>query len=85
MAGIVYLLCTLTALGCACLLLVGYKRTQTRLLLWSGLCFIGLTLNNLLVFIDLLVFPEIDLSLSRNTAALLGMVLLLYGLIWEAN
>ena len=83
--GIVYGLCALTSIGCAVLLLRGYYRTQVRLLLWSGLCFIGLAVNNVLLFIDLRVVPEVDLSLWRTIPAVVGVLVLLYGLIWETS
>ncbi|PKL77148.1 MAG: hypothetical protein CVV27_06655 [Candidatus Melainabacteria bacterium HGW-Melainabacteria-1] len=85
MAGVVYALCALTALGCAVMLLLGYRKTGNRLLLWSGLCFSCLTVNNVLVFVDLLVVPDIDLYTWRNGTGLLGMALLLFGLIWEVD
>jgi hypothetical protein len=85
MAGIIYGLCTVTALGCAALLLRGYFRTRSRLLLWSGLCFIGLSVNNFLVVLDRIVFSGIDLSTVRLVPGLIGMMLLLYGLIWETE
>lgn len=83
MAEIVYALSGITSLACAVLLLRSYARNQTRLLLWSSLCFFGLALNNFLLFIDLVIVPEIDLLIWRNMAALLGLALLLYGLIWD--
>ena len=86
MAGpTIYLLCALTALACAALLLRGYGRSGARLLLWSGLCFVGLTLNNVLVFVDLVLVPSVDLFTWRNLAALGGMGVLLYGLIWDGG
>lgn len=85
MSGIVYLLCAATALTCAVLLLRAYGQSRARLLLWSGLCFVGLTLNNLLVFVDLAVTSSMDLFLWRNLMALSAMVLLLIGLIWDAK
>jgi len=85
MATLVYLLCAATALGCALLLLRGYRRSGARLLLWSALCFGCFTLNNLLVVVDLVLFPGIDLFLLRNTTALLGVSALLYGLVWDAK
>ena len=83
MAAIVYLLCAATSLACAVLLLRGYRQNGVRLLLWSGLCFIGLALNNALLFIDLELLPERDLFTVRTIPALAGLLLLLYGLIWE--
>lgn len=85
MADAVYLLCALTSLSCAVLLLRGYVRSRVRLLLWSCLCFVGLALNNILLVLDLIVLPESDLSLLRNLPALVGLALLVYGLIWEAE
>jgi len=85
MGTIVYLLCAVAALACSVLLLKAYRRTGTRLLLWSGLCFGFLTLNNILVAVDLVIFPDVDLFMLRNVSALAGIVALLYGLIWEAR
>lgn len=85
MADAVYLLCAVTSLACAVLLLRGYVRSRVRLLLWSCLCFVGLALNNVLLVLDLIILPERDLSLLRNLPALVGLALLVYGLIWEAE
>ena len=85
MATAVYLLCILTSLGCAVLLVRGWLATRVRLLLWSALCFIGLALNNILLFVDVRVLPETDLSVVRTLPALAGILLLLYGLIWETR
>jgi hypothetical protein len=85
MAGAIYLLCSVTAVGCSLLLLRSYRRSGLRLLLWSGLCFAGLALNNALVFLDLVVVPDVDLFLWRNLAAATGMGLLIYGLVWDAG
>jgi hypothetical protein len=83
MGIIIYALCMLTSLGCAVLLLRAYLGSRYRLLLWSGLCFAGLTLNNLLLFIDKMTGPMIDLSIWRLVTALAALLPLLYGLIWE--
>lgn len=83
MAGIIYALCALTAAVCAALLLHSYTRSRYRLLLWSGLCFVGLTLNNLLLVIDKLMLPTVDLSIWRSSVALAAMAVLLYGLIFD--
>lgn len=85
MSGAVYVLCGLTALVCAALLLRGYWRSGTRLLLWSCLCFVGLALDNAFLFLDVIVFPQTDLSAWRSLPALTGLALLLYGLIWDAR
>ena len=85
MASLIYGLCTVTALLCAVLLLRAYRKSGYRLLLWSGLCFIGLTFNNIFLVLDKLVFPEIDLAVPRTGIALAAMSLLLYALIWESE
>lgn len=85
MATVVYALCALTSILCAALLLRGYARSRARLLLWSGLCFAGLALNNVLLFVDMRLVPEVDLSAWRSIPAVVGVGLLLYGLIWEAE
>lgn len=86
MASSVYILGALTTLLCAVLLLRGYVRGRQRLLLWSGLCFAGLTLSNVLVFIDLVLLPsQIDLYTLRLATAAAAMLVLLYGLIWESD
>jgi Family of unknown function (DUF5985) len=85
MAALIYGLCALTALLCTWLLLQAYRRGRYRLLLWSGICFAGLTLNNLLLVIDKVVFPQIDMSTPRVSVALLAMTVLLYGLIWDTE
>jgi len=84
-AGTIYALCALTAALCSLLLLQSYARGRYRLLLWSGLCFVGLTLNNLLLVVDKLVVPQIDLSPWRSAVALVSMCILLYGLIWDVE
>jgi hypothetical protein len=85
MAEAVYLLCALTSLACAVLLLRAWRRTGLRLLLWSGLCFVWLVVNNLVLFADWVLFPELDLSLVRSATALAGVSTLLFGLIWDAQ
>jgi hypothetical protein len=85
MAEAIYILCSLVSLACTVLLLRGYLRSRVRLLLWSSLCFLGLTISNILLFIDLVVLPQIDLSLWRSLATLTALIVLIYGLIWDAN
>lgn len=83
MGPLVYLLCFLTALGCAALLFRGHRRSSARLLLWSALCFAGLAAQNALVFVDLVLVPEVDLSVFRNALGFVSVCMLLFGLIWE--
>ena len=82
---VLYLLAVITCLACTVLLWRSWQRTGLRLLLWSALCFIGLTASNLLLFFDLVVFAELDLRLWRIASAALGLAFLLYGFIFEAE
>jgi hypothetical protein len=84
MAAAVYVLCALTSAACAVLLLRGWSRSRVRLLLWSGVCFAGLAVNNTVLFIDKVVAPDVDLSTVRVSTALAALLVLLAGLIWES-
>jgi hypothetical protein len=92
MAEAAYLLCLLTSLACATLLVRGYLHNRARFLLWSAACFACLAANNALLFVDKVVYPNevlvfagVDFGIWRAVAALLGMGLLLFGLIWDAE
>jgi hypothetical protein len=86
MPELVYLLCLLTSAGCALLMLRHWSRRRAPLLLWVGCCFVGLALNNLLLFVDMvLVGNEMDLSIVRQVPAVLGVGVLLYGLVWDVR
>ena len=83
---ILYLLAVLTCLACTVMLARGYMRTGEGLLLWSTLCFVGLSISNVLLFFDVIVFPtQVDLRLWRVGATFVGLVFLLYGFIWESE
>ncbi len=85
MATIVYALSTLTCIACAYLLLRSFKRNGTRLLLWSGLCFIGMALNNALATVDVNTAPEVlDLATVRVLVSLISLSTLVFGLTWES-
>ena len=86
MAAAVYVLCALTSLACAVLLLRAYQSRRVRLLLWSGLAFVGFALGNTMLVVDRVITgPEVDLSLWRNVPVLVGLAVLVYGLIWDAG
>jgi hypothetical protein len=85
MAAAVYMLCALTSIVCATLLLRTSSRSGARLLFWSGWGFACLALGNVMLFIDLVMVPERDLLLVRNFLTLGGIAMMLYGLIWEAE
>jgi hypothetical protein len=83
MGEAVFILCTATSAACALMLARGYVKNRTRLLLWSSICFVGFAANNLLLLLDLWLVPTMDLSLWRSAAALAGVCVLLYGLVWD--
>ena len=83
MAEAVYLLCAITGIVCALMLFNRYRENRTRLLFWSSLCFAGLAANNVLLFVDLIILPQIDLSFWRSGVSVASMAVLLYGIIWE--
>lgn len=84
MAAIIYSLCAFTCLVAFVLLLRSWRATRLRLLFWSALCFAGLSINNVLLVVDKLVFPtQVDLSTWRLVTALIAVLLLLFGLVWE--
>jgi hypothetical protein len=85
MAEAVYLLCMLTSAGCAFVLLRTYLKRRTALLLWSSICFTMLAANNALLVLDLIVFPDVDLSLWRSAFAAAAMLVLAMALTWEAE
>lgn len=83
MAAAIYALCALTSFVCAVLLLRGYFASRYRLLFWAGICFVGATLNNVLLMIDKLIFPQIESLTLRLAVALIALICLLYGLIFD--
>ena len=82
---VVYILCAATSTVCAGLLVRGYRQSGARLLFWSALCFVGFALNNLMLIVDLKMLPHVDLATWRLIPALAGVMVLLYGLIWETQ
>lgn len=82
---IVYLLCFLTSAGCAALLIRSYLASRARLILWTALCFLLLTVNNLLLFVDVVILPSINFLMFRHLASLGAVVVLLIGFIWDAD
>lgn len=86
MAPAIYSLCALTSIMCLVLLWRSWRASGARLLFWSALCFACLSVNNVLLVFDRVLFPvEVDLSMWRLTWALAAVVLLLFGLIWEED
>jgi Na+/melibiose symporter-like transporter len=81
-----FVIVLLTSFACMVLLFRAYLQSRLSILLWSALCFVGLTVNNLLLFVDLVLFPEtIDLRVYRQAAALAGMLFMIYGFIKESE
>jgi hypothetical protein len=85
MAEAIYLLCAATSLVAAGMLLRQYRRTRTPLLSWSCIAFVGLAINNVLVYVDLVLVAGVDLSIVRTGVAAAAMLVLVYGLVWETN
>jgi Family of unknown function (DUF5985) len=85
MATAVYILSALISLACAALLLRTFAQSRNALLLWAAICFLGLTLNNALLFVDKVVVTDVDLSLWRTIPALAGTLALVFGLLWEES
>ena len=85
MGAIVNILCAVTSVACAILLLRGFVQRRLRLLLWSGLCFAGFAIGNTLLVVDTMVVLQTDLSLFRSLPVLAGLAILIYGLVWDAR
>jgi hypothetical protein len=81
----VYVLCVLTSFAAMLLLLRSYMQNRTRLLLWSALCFVALAVNNLLLLVDILLLPTVNLLPLRQFSSMLAVGILLYGFIWEVD
>lgn len=83
MATVVYLLCGVTAIGCAILLFRSWLTSRARLLLWATICFVGLALNNIVLFLDKVVVTDTSLATLRTVPACVGLVVFALGLVWE--
>ena len=84
-APVVYLLCFLAASLCAIMLGRSFRRTRNGLLFWSTLCFSMLALNNLVLMLDLVVLPQLDLAIPRALISLAAISTLLFGFIWNGE
>jgi hypothetical protein len=83
--ALVYILCLATCVVCAGLLIRSWLKTRTRLLLWAAASFVFLAVNNVFLLADTTFFPAVDLSSFRFGAALVGVSILIFGLVWEAE
>lgn len=83
--ALVYVLCFATSLTCALLLLRGYRASRSHLLLWTGLGFCALTLNNLFLVADLVVWRGVDLWPLRQATAAIAIGVFVYGFLWEVE
>lgn len=81
----VYILCVITSVACAALLLRAYRSNPTRLLLWSSICFGFLAVNNVLLLVDTRIVTDIDFTAARTITGFAGVAVLLYGLIWDTR
>ena len=85
MPGSVFILCAATCFICSLLLFRGYRRERVPLLLWSGICFLGLMVDNCMLYADFYVFPDVSMVIWRKLPGLIAIIALLYGLIWETE
>lgn len=83
--GAIYILGVVTCLICTLLLARGYLRTRVRLLMWCCIFFAAITVDNFILFFDLIVYPQVDLALWRNSATLFGLASMIFGLVWEGE
>lgn len=83
MSVALYVFTIVVTLFCAVLLLRAWTRVRRGLLLWSGLCFVGLTLDSVLVLVDMILFPSLDLFTWRLASVAISLSLLVFGMIWE--
>ncbi len=83
LADAIYILCALTSILCTVLLVRGYRQSRARLLFWSALCFVGLALNNIMLIVDVRMLTHVDLQIWRAVPAVIGVLLLVFGLVWE--
>lgn len=82
MALLIYSLCALTALACALLLFQSWRRNGSRMLWWSGVCFLLLACSNSALVLEAALFPGVALWPLRHALSLAGISALLYGLIF---
>jgi Family of unknown function (DUF5985) len=64
---------------------VGIPVQQDALAVLGKPVFVGFAVNNILLFVDLIVLPRVDLFMWRTVPALVGVMLFIYGLIWEPD
>ena len=82
---LVYTLCFATSALCAFLLGRSFRRTGSRLLFWSALCFAVLAVVNFVVVLDMLVFPHTNFRPIRLWLSLVAVGVLLFGFIWDED
>jgi hypothetical protein len=85
MPGLIYSLCAATALTCSAMLWRSYRRNGVRLLFWSSVCFLGLAAESVLLYVDRIVYSQVDLSLYRNLLGLAALSSLIFALIWDSK
>lgn len=85
MASLIYLLCAATALACAVLLWRSLRSSRTALVFWSSVCFLGLSVESLLLYVDRIAFPRVDLAAYRHVVGLVALTSLIYAFIWDSS
>jgi hypothetical protein len=85
MAHLVYILCALISALCTYLLWKRYRLSRNSLLFWSAVCFFGFFVSNIMLVLNNIIFPDINLRLLRLSPILLGLLALIYGLIFKVE
>ena len=85
MASLIYLLCAATALACAVVLWNNFRSSRTGMVFWSSVCFLGLATESLLLYVDRIAFPRVDLSAYRHVVGLVALASLLFAFIWGSS
>lgn len=85
MAGLIYLLCAATAMACTILLWRSYRINRVGILFWSSVCFLGLAAENVLLYLDRITLPHVDLSMLRHLVELTALLALIYRLVWDSK
>ena len=85
MSEVVYFFCAAASALCAFLLIRGYLRRRTRMLLWSSVYFLCQALSNAVLVLDLVIFPDVPLTMLRRLLTFSGTAIFLLAMIAEVD
>ena len=83
MPEVTYVICTLTSLASALLMMRAIRGPGGRLLFWGAVFFLGMAVNNIALFAN--AMTEADYSVVPNIIMLASVAALLYGLVWDVK